>query len=91
MRAVEEERRLAHVGMTRAKRSLTVSYAANRRMYNQWAASIPSRFIEELPAEHTDFLQRQHVPEPQMSGCSTICAPGARARACACAPPARVP
>jgi DNA helicase-2/ATP-dependent DNA helicase PcrA len=68
MRAVEEERRLAHVGVTRARRSLTVSYAANRRMYNQWAASIPSRFIEELPAEHTEFLQRQHVPEPQMSG-----------------------
>jgi ATP-dependent DNA helicase UvrD/PcrA len=68
LKALEEERRLAYVGITRAKRGLTVSYAASRRMYNQWAASIPSRFIEELPAEHTEFLQRQHVPEPQMSG-----------------------
>ena len=50
------------------RRALTVCYAANRRVYNQWAASVPSRFIEELPAEHTEFLQRQHVPEPQMSG-----------------------
>jgi DNA helicase-2/ATP-dependent DNA helicase PcrA len=68
LKAVEEERRLAYVGITRAKRAATVSYAANRRVYNQWAASMPSRFIEELPAEHTEFLQRQHVPEPQMSG-----------------------
>ncbi len=68
LRALEEERRLAYVGITRAKRTLTVSYAASRRMYNQWAAGIPSRFIEELPAEHSQFLQRQHVPEPQMSG-----------------------
>jgi DNA helicase II / ATP-dependent DNA helicase PcrA len=68
LKAVEEERRLAYVGITRAKRAATVCYAANRRVYNQWAASMPSRFIEELPAEHTEFLQRQHVPEPQMSG-----------------------
>ena len=68
LKALEEERRLAYVGITRAKRALTVCYAASRRMYNQWAAGIPSRFIEELPAEHTEFLQRQHVPEPQMSG-----------------------
>src|SRR5918994_1866557 len=67
-KAVEEERRLAYVGITRARRALTVCYAANRRVYNQWAASIPSRFIEELPAEHTEFMQRQHVAEPQMSG-----------------------
>jgi DNA helicase II / ATP-dependent DNA helicase PcrA len=68
LKAVEEERRLAYVGITRAKRVATVCYAANRRVYNQWATSIPSRFIEELPAEHTEFLQRQHVVEPQMSG-----------------------
>jgi DNA helicase-2/ATP-dependent DNA helicase PcrA len=67
-KALEEERRLAYVGMTRARRMLTICYAANRRVYNQWAASLPARFIEELPAEHTEFLQRQSVPEPQMSG-----------------------
>jgi DNA helicase II / ATP-dependent DNA helicase PcrA len=68
VKALEEERRLAYVGITRAKRALTISYAANRRIYNQWAASVPSRFVEELPAEHTEFLQRQSVPEPAMSG-----------------------
>ena len=67
-KALEEERRLAYVGITRAKRALTISYAANRRIYNQWAASVPARFVEELPAEHTEFLQRQSVPEPAMSG-----------------------
>ncbi len=67
-KALEEERRLAYVGMTRAKRMLTVCYAANRRVYNQWASSLPARFIEELPSAHTEFLQRQSVPEPQMSG-----------------------
>ena len=67
-KALEEERRLAYVGITRARRLLTISYAANRRIYNQWAASVPSRFIEELPAEHTDFLQRQTLHEPAASG-----------------------
>ncbi|MGH6945445.1 MAG: ATP-dependent helicase, partial [Geminicoccaceae bacterium] len=67
-KALEEERRLAYVGMTRARHGLTISFAANRRIYNQWAASVPARFVEELPAEHTEFLQRQTAPEPEMSG-----------------------
>ena len=67
-KALEEERRLAYVGITRARRLLTICYAANRRIYNQWAASVPSRFIEELPADHTDFLQRQTLHEPAASG-----------------------
>jgi len=67
-KALEEERRLAYVGITRARRFLTISYAANRRIYNQWAASVPSRFIEELPAKHTEFLQRQTLHEPAASG-----------------------
>ena len=41
LKALEEERRLAYVGITRAKRAVTICYAANRRVYNQWAASIP--------------------------------------------------
>jgi len=67
-KALEEERRLAYVGITRARRELTVSFAANRRIYNSWASSLPSRFVEELPGEHTEFLQRVAVQEPQMSG-----------------------
>ncbi len=48
-KALEEERRLAYVGLTRARKRVHVSFAANRRVYNQWQSSIPSRFIEELP------------------------------------------
>ncbi len=48
-KALEEERRLAYVGLTRAKKRAFVSHAANRRVYNQWQHSLPSRFIEELP------------------------------------------
>jgi len=50
-KALEEERRLAYVGLTRARKRVHVSFAANRRVYNQWQSSIPSRFIEELPKE----------------------------------------
>jgi len=52
--ALEEERRLAYVGVTRARKKVFVSYAANRRVYNQWQASLPSRFISELPDDHTE-------------------------------------
>ncbi len=48
-KALEEERRLAYVGLTRARKRVFVSFAANRRVYNQWQSSIPSRFIDELP------------------------------------------
>ena len=50
-KALEEERRLAYVGLTRARRSAIVSWAANRRVYGNWTSSIPSRFIDELPDE----------------------------------------
>jgi DNA helicase-2/ATP-dependent DNA helicase PcrA len=51
---LEEERRLAYVGLTRAKRRAIISAAANRRVYNQWVSSLPSRFIDELPDEHVN-------------------------------------
>src|SRR5436853_6168821 len=47
---LEEERRLAYVGLTRARKRAYVSFAANRRVFNQWQAAIPSRFLRELPA-----------------------------------------
>ena len=52
LKGLEEERRLAYVGLTRARRRAIVSYAANRRIYANWQSSIPSRFVEELPEEH---------------------------------------
>lgn len=54
MRALEEERRLAYVGLTRARQRALVSFAANRRMHGSWAAAIPSRFVDELPEEHIE-------------------------------------
>ena len=52
--ALEEERRLAYVAITRARRRCTIMHAANRRIYGQWTSSIPSRFIAELPQAHVD-------------------------------------
>ncbi len=50
--SLEEERRLAYVAITRAKRRCTILHAANRRIYGQWTSSIPSRFVAELPQAH---------------------------------------
>ncbi len=49
LKSLEEERRLAYVGITRARKRCIISHAANRRIYANWQSSIPSRFIEELP------------------------------------------
>ena len=53
---LEEERRLAYVGLTRARERLTISFAANRHVYGRWQNALPSRFIDELPAEHVEVL-----------------------------------
>lgn len=50
-KGIEEERRLAYVGMTRAKKKLILTYAENRRIFNEFVNSKPSRFIDELPLE----------------------------------------
>ena len=52
--SLEEERRLAYVAITRARRRASIYHAANRRIYGQWTSSIPSRFIAEIPPEHVD-------------------------------------
>jgi DNA helicase-2/ATP-dependent DNA helicase PcrA len=51
---LEEERRLAYVGLTRARQRIRVSFAANRRVHGSWQSALPSRFITELPEEHVD-------------------------------------
>lgn len=56
LKGLEEERRLAYVGITRAEKICTISFAANRRVYGQWQSAMPSRFIDELPEEHVDVL-----------------------------------
>ncbi|WP_242116286.1 ATP-dependent helicase [Sphingomonas lacusdianchii] len=52
--SLEEERRLAYVAITRARRLAVVFHAANRRIYGQWNSSLPSRFVSELPPEHIE-------------------------------------
>ncbi|WP_299820085.1 UvrD-helicase domain-containing protein [uncultured Jannaschia sp.] len=56
VKGLEEERRLAYVGITRAERIATISFAANRRVYGQWQSALPSRFIDELPTDHVEVL-----------------------------------
>ena len=56
LKGLEEERRLAYVGITRAEALCTISFAANRRVYGQWQSQLPSRFIDELPEEHVEVL-----------------------------------
>ncbi|QDH17881.1 ATP-dependent helicase [Swingsia samuiensis] len=54
-RALEEERRLAYVGLTRARQRAVILHAASRRIYANWQSSIPSRFIDEIPLEYIDM------------------------------------
>ncbi len=56
VKGLEEERRLAYVGITRAEEICTISFAANRRVYGQWQSQMPSRFIDELPQDHVEVL-----------------------------------
>ena len=64
---LEEERRLAYVGLTRARKRAFISYAANRRLHGQWQSAMPSRFIDELPADHVE-LRAQPGLNPRASG-----------------------
>ena len=56
LKGLEEERRLAYVGITRAEEICTISFAANRMVYGQWNSQLPSRFVDELPPEHVEVL-----------------------------------
>jgi DNA helicase-2/ATP-dependent DNA helicase PcrA len=53
---LEEERRLAYVGLTRARKQVEILFAANRRVYGLWQTTIPSRFLAELPPEHIEMM-----------------------------------
>ncbi|KCV83097.1 ATP-dependent DNA helicase PcrA [Actibacterium atlanticum] len=56
VKGLEEERRLAYVGITRAEEICTITFAANRRVYGQWQSQMPSRFVDELPEDHVEVL-----------------------------------
>jgi DNA helicase-2/ATP-dependent DNA helicase PcrA len=70
-KGLEEERRLAYVGLTRARRRAIVSHAANRRIYANWQISIPSRFLMEIPAEHVERAGSSHVARDQRVAAAT--------------------
>jgi DNA helicase II / ATP-dependent DNA helicase PcrA len=56
---LEEERRLAHVGLTRARKRAKIYFATNRRMHGLWQTNIPSRFLDELPEENVEVTESQ--------------------------------
>jgi len=72
-RGLEEERRLAYVGLTRARRNVAISFAANRHMYGSWESCLPSRFLDEIPEEHTE---RESAPGLYGSASTHISARG---------------
>ncbi len=56
LKGLEEERRLAYVGITRAEQICIISFAGNRRVFGQWQSSMPSRFIDEIPEVNIEIL-----------------------------------
>jgi ATP-dependent DNA helicase UvrD/PcrA len=54
---LEEERRLAHVGLTRARKLAKVYFATNRRIRGMWTSTVPSRFLDELPEAHVEVKE----------------------------------
>ncbi|HEY0236908.1 MAG TPA: UvrD-helicase domain-containing protein [Afipia sp.] len=54
---LEEERRLAHVGITRARQRAKLYFATNRRIHGSWTTTIPSRFLDELPADSVEITE----------------------------------
>ena len=54
---LEEERRLAHVGLTRARRRAKIYFSANRRMHGLWSSNVPSRFLDELPEGDVEITE----------------------------------
>ncbi len=71
LKGLEEERRLAYVGITRAEQLCTISFAANRRVYGQWQSQMPSRFVDELPSEHVEVLTPPGLYGGGMAGAAT--------------------
>lgn len=72
---LEEERRLAYVAITRARERLYISFACNRRMYGSYQSSMPSRFVDELPADNYEminnygsYFKKHSAPVSKLSG-----------------------
>ena len=74
MDTIEEERRLAYVGITRAQRTLTMTLAKKRRQFGEEVECAPSRFLEELPADdlETEGLGQVSVEQNRAKGNATL-------------------
>lgn len=68
IKGLEEERRLAYVGLTRARKLAIVAYAGSRRIHNQWQNALPSRFLAELPSANIDRQDHAGFSAPRQSG-----------------------
>jgi DNA helicase II / ATP-dependent DNA helicase PcrA len=72
-KALEEERRLAYVGITRAREIARISFAANRQIYGKWQSVLPSRFIDELPEDNVDAISETgYFNRPAFGGASNL-------------------
>lgn len=69
---LEEERRLAYVALTRAKKNVYITFASNRRVHGQWQHNLPSRFIHELPPEHVCFLDKSVLSQSAVKSSPSI-------------------
>ncbi|HBH88912.1 UvrD-helicase domain-containing protein [Ponticaulis sp.] len=67
-KGLEEERRLAYVGITRARQSCRISFVANRQIYGRWQSVIPSRFVDELPHENVEAVSETGYGQNQGYG-----------------------
>ncbi len=65
---LEEERRLAYVGLTRARLRALVSFAANRRVYGNWQSATPSRFVDELPEDNIEMESAPGIYDRNIGG-----------------------
>ena len=69
-KGLEEERRLAYVGITRAREEARISFAANRQVYGRWTSQLPSRFVDELPLGQRRGLSRRPATTAAARACS---------------------
>ena len=67
-KGLEEERRLAYVGITRARQSCRISFVANRQIYGRWQSVIPSRFVDELPHQNVEAVSETGYGQNQGYG-----------------------
>ena len=65
---LEEERRLAYVGLTRARKQVHISFVANRRVHGMWQSAIPSRFVDELPGDELEVSSETGFQGSRYSG-----------------------